>query len=107
MTLNGQLNQTSINNTMANQISNIHSTGSHNDNISNDNFQFRNTKHSLKRGNIRQSPSPYKNTDLLFNNFNSTMTIAKNNDQDTLSNWDENLEFHITTDLELLTSTEV
>ncbi|VDP70470.1 unnamed protein product [Schistosoma curassoni] len=107
LTLNGQLNQTSINNTTVSQISNIYSTGSHNDDISNDNSQFRNTKHSLNQENIHQSPSPYKNTDLLFNNYNSTMTIVKNNDQDTLSSWDENLEFHITTDLELLTSTEV
>ncbi|CAH8655572.1 unnamed protein product [Schistosoma haematobium] len=107
LTLNGQLNQTSINNTTVSQISNIYSTGSHNDDISNDNSQFRNTKHSLNQENIHQSLSPYKNTDLLFNNYNSTMTIVKNNDQDTLSSWDENLEFHITTDLELLTSTEV
>ncbi|CAH8289222.1 unnamed protein product, partial [Schistosoma bovis] len=107
LTLNVQLNQTSINNTTVNQISNIYSTGSHNDDIRNDNSQFRNTKHSLKQENIHQPPSPYKNTDLLFNNYNSTTTIVKNNDQDTLSSWDENLEFHITTDLELLTSTEV
>ncbi|CAH8607195.1 unnamed protein product [Schistosoma mattheei] len=60
LTLNGQLNQTSINNTTVNQISNIYSTGSHNDDISNDNSQFRNTKHSLKQENIHQSPSPYK-----------------------------------------------
>ncbi|XP_018653848.1 hypothetical protein Smp_171680 [Schistosoma mansoni] len=111
--LNGQVNQTSISNTTVNQISNIHPTGSHNNDVNNDTVQvnenshFTNTKHLSKQGSIHQSPSPYKNTDLLYNNYNSTMTIVKNNDQDTLSNWDENLEFHITTDLELLTSTEV
>ncbi|CAH8663900.1 unnamed protein product [Schistosoma rodhaini] len=111
--LNGQVNQTSISNTTVNQISNIYPTGSHNNDVNNDTVQVNenshitNTKHLSKQGSIHQSPSPYKNTDLLYNNYNSTMTIVKNNDQDTLSNWDENLEFHITTDLELLTSTEV